>query len=348
MALRGQKDKGDGMKLRGVCFGLLSVALVGCGDDLRYSGVGTLAEEGSEQTPQDAPPERVTQPLIPKVDVLWVVDNSGSMCEEQASLKDNFDIFVRQLTTMGADFQLAVVTTDMMNPEHSGRFQNVPDDGLSPACSLPVDIRDCPSPLNGQAYPSLILRSRDYVDEGGEVDVARLERDFACNATVGTSGDGFEMGLEAARAALSPSLLTGFNNGFLRDDALLAIIFLTDENDCSRRDAFNRSNGNACEWESDMLVPEETYIDFFLGLKGGDMDKLFLAGIIAPDSGLRFAPGREVQPACSSELGGAAYAGYRYEAVVEGVAHGEVRNICEMPFRESLGELGLRLSEQLR
>ena len=87
---------------------------------------------------------------------------------------------------------------------------------------------DVPQARGGRRaqFPPLILRSRDYQNEAGALDVQRLKRDFGCNATVGTQGDGFEMGLESAKEALSPALLNGFNAGFLRPEAFLAIIFL--------------------------------------------------------------------------------------------------------------------------
>jgi hypothetical protein len=48
----------------------------------------------------------------------------------------------------------------------------------------------------------------------------------------GAAGCGFEQPLHAMRTALTGSL----NPGFLRTDALLAVVFLTDEDDCSVRD----------------------------------------------------------------------------------------------------------------
>ena len=32
-----------------------------------------------------------------QVDILWVIDNSGSMCQEQKVLRDNFDLFIEEL-----------------------------------------------------------------------------------------------------------------------------------------------------------------------------------------------------------------------------------------------------------
>jgi len=284
-----------------------------------------------------------------KVDILWIVDNSGSMCEEQAQLRQNFDLFIDQIIEIGVDFRLAVITTDMMDPVESGRFQNVPDGTPGPACSITVDISSCPS-QNGQDPAPLVIKADDprYRNEDGSLNGDLLKRDFGCNATTGTRGNGFEMGLEAARTALSPSLLDGYNSGFIRDDAFLAVIFLTDENDCSDRGALDKTNGNICEWEADKLVPETDYIDFFQNLKP-NADQLILAGIIAPDAGLRYEYGDEVLPSCTSGLG-EGYAGYRYENVIRAFTQSEsgVSNICkENAFEAALAAIGRLIVEAL-
>ena len=47
-----------------------------------------------------------------KVDILFVIDDSGSMGEEQAKLAANFAPFVATLEEAGADYRIAVTTTD--------------------------------------------------------------------------------------------------------------------------------------------------------------------------------------------------------------------------------------------
>ncbi len=275
-----------------------------------------------------------------KVDILWVVDNSGSMCEEQANLRENFDQFITGLVDIGADFNLAVVTTDMQDPNESGRFQNIPDGDAGPSCSLTVDISQCPSPANGQDYPPLVISSQNprYKLPDGTVNVESLKRDFGCNATTGTKGNGFEMGLEAAKVALDLNLRQSFNSGFLRDDAFLAVIFLTDENDCSDRGRLDKTNGNVCEWFSGDLVPAQEYVNFFAGLKGGALDRVIMAGIIAPDTGVRYMPGEDVSPSCISNFG-EGYGGYRYQEVISAFPSSQIANICQPPFSEALAAL---------
>lgn len=56
-----------------------------------------------------------------KIDLLWVIDNSGSMCEEQQSLRDNFEAFMETLDKTPVDFNMGVTTTHFKPPNQSGQ-----------------------------------------------------------------------------------------------------------------------------------------------------------------------------------------------------------------------------------
>lgn len=62
------------------------------------------------------------------VDILIVVDNSGSMAEEQDKLASNFDAFIENFSGIDVDWQIAVVTTDAYDDEHKGRFRGGDDE----------------------------------------------------------------------------------------------------------------------------------------------------------------------------------------------------------------------------
>src|SRR5690606_5745771 len=47
-----------------------------------------------------------------KLDILWVIDNSGSMAPYQQNLSDNFTAFINNFITLGYDFRMAVITSD--------------------------------------------------------------------------------------------------------------------------------------------------------------------------------------------------------------------------------------------
>jgi hypothetical protein len=251
------------------------------------------------------------------LDILWIVDNSGSMCEEQASIREATNAFVTPLLEAGIDFQIGIITTDMMDPAESGRLQTMADGAGGPSCEA-VDVTECPNQI-----PRL-LTSTAYADSPAD-----LERDLGCLVTRGTGGNGFEMGLEAALTATSPGLLTRFNEGLIREDADLALVFLTDENDCSDRGALDKVNGNICEWESGLLIPVAEYMEHFRVLKEGR--NVMVATITAPDTGERFEAPDQVLPSCVSDAG-EGYAGYRYDQFRVGFERNWTHNICEGPY----------------
>jgi hypothetical protein len=61
-----------------------------------------------------------------------------------------------------------------------------------------------------------------------------LEDAIACQLRPGAQGCGFEQPLEAMRRALNNDVSTG--GGFLREGALLLVVFISDEDDCSAED----------------------------------------------------------------------------------------------------------------
>src|SRR5262249_37089219 len=63
---------------------------------------------------------------------------------------------------------------------------------------------------------------------------ATLTTQLSCMAAAGDTGCGFEMPLESGYRALTSQLPE--NAGFLRPDAILGIVFVTNEDDCSAPD----------------------------------------------------------------------------------------------------------------
>jgi len=126
------------------------------------------------------------------------------------------------------------------------------------------------------AYPRFLsLQAEEGFPPTGE-ELSSLLQDFACIATLGTSGCGFEQPLEAAyRALVVNTRPDGPNAGFLREDSLLVILFITDEDDCSVEDnnLFNLDGIDyavnlRCFYEKDMLFPVSRYVEGFRGLRG--------------------------------------------------------------------------------
>jgi hypothetical protein len=157
------------------------------------------------------------------VDLLFVVDNSGSMREEQDSLAANFPEFINVLNTIEGglpNIHLGVISTDVGAGPGIGGCQS-PDNGL-------LQTRSCFTSTDGRPFIKDIALSGGGRDRNYDGSLAAA---FSCNATLGTLGCGFEQHLESMRRALNGSRPE--NAGFLRDSAYLAIVIISDEDDCS-------------------------------------------------------------------------------------------------------------------
>ena len=127
-----------------------------------------------------------------RVDVLWVVDDSGSMANQRLTLAGNFERFLQSLESLQTDFHVGVITT---NANDGGRLVGN------------VKVIDKQTP--------------------NRVDV------FLANTTFPASRTRWEQGLRMLELALTEPNRSGANAGFLRADASLAVIAVSDEDDGS-------------------------------------------------------------------------------------------------------------------
>lgn len=166
-----------------------------------------------------------------EVDILWVVDNSNSMAEEQETLTDGFASFAAELDASNTNFHLGVITTSFMY--------------------------DDPDRATLIGDPPYLTLDDDYVPM------------FQARTTVGTGGSDKEKGLEAALYALSPTMtLPGGNNaGFVRESAQLLIVFVSDEEDCSDGGALEGQPATACYTATQNLTPVGGWIEELRALK---------------------------------------------------------------------------------
>lgn len=151
-----------------------------------------------------------------KIDILWVVDSSGSMSSEQRLLRENFPTFIEGLKDSLPDFQTAVTSTDVCDRE-------LPRDKANVVC--PFDNNNSSSHLRGSFVGnkgSQILSSA--------MSKETLAEKFSDYADVGTSGSGFEHGLWAAKLAID-KVKDKSNDALMRSDAFLAVIVVSDEED---------------------------------------------------------------------------------------------------------------------
>ena len=162
---------------------------------------------------------QTTKAPITDVDFLFVVDNSGSMEQEQKNLATNFPRLISKLGKAMNSYRVGVISSDM----GAGKLY------VDNACITGGDggklqtkarVSGCTPPKD----PWISVTPTGSNVPGGDISGA-----FSCIARLGTGGCGFEQTLESAYMALSP----GINPGFLRKDAALALVIISDEDDCS-------------------------------------------------------------------------------------------------------------------
>lgn len=188
---------------------------------------------------------RVEQNVKNKVDILFVIDDSASMMPKQNELMAQFPLLIQVLDDLGAKgqpawYHIGVVTSDL----GAAQFTTISDctpGGLGARLQALGRAHSpyCAPPGNG-------LNFIDYNQLNGINNLPAgqdLATTFTCMASVGDTGCGFEHQLESAYRALRdcmpdtsgayPNCTIPGNKNFLRPDSILAVVFVTDEDDCS-------------------------------------------------------------------------------------------------------------------
>jgi hypothetical protein len=148
----------------------------------------------------------ITQVVKQKVDVLWVIDNSCSMAEEQATLVNNFESFISYFLDSQLDWHIGVTSTDMTAGDEPGKNGH-----LNTAGGYKYIDENTPNPI--QVFQEM--------------------------ATLGTSGSGMEKGIAATHSALVVHNGCVHNEDFYREDATLSVIVISDEEDYSEEPSLN-------------------------------------------------------------------------------------------------------------
>ena len=201
-----------------------------------------------------------------RFDVLFVVDNSSNMADEQLELARAAVAWVNRLQTEApsADLQLMITTTDRGNPlctvfQPDGyepadgeptvtgcnqRIHHFTGLGSNPVVAEYACTMVCPTDVEPSDPFIAFGPQGSNVPDGPEVDVdgdgtpdSPVAQAAACLLPQGINGCGYETPLESMLQALNPD--ADWNAGerpFLRSDANLAIVILTDEEDCSVED----------------------------------------------------------------------------------------------------------------
>jgi hypothetical protein len=155
------------------------------------------------------------------VDILFVIDNSGSMSDNQDQLIASFPGFVagmQDALEFAESYHIGVTTT-------SNYTNNGPD------CWRYGDLvtQTVGAPLSSNAVCGPFTSGSSYIDET-EPDLAGK---FQCIAKVGGGGDSEEMPIRSLLDALKPGTNApgACNDGFSRLDSLLVIVIISDEDD---------------------------------------------------------------------------------------------------------------------
>lgn len=130
-----------------------------------------------------------------KVDIVMLIDNSTSMQQHQARLSKQMPTLVSVLQSLKMDYHIVVITTSMGSGGDGGQFKGSPTVLTNQTANLATVLSD------------RILQ--------------------------GEAGKDLERGLESLQSVLDPGYLATDGAGFFRDDALMAVIALSDEDDSS-------------------------------------------------------------------------------------------------------------------
>lgn len=201
-----------------------------------------------------------------KVDILFVIDNSGSMEYEQKSMASRVSNFLN--VVQGLDWQIAVTTTDPRSEIDLG------DGKLIPLYNKTNSYVLTPSTSNASQTLSMTLQRPEV-------------------------GSGYEQGIRTAYRAVERSLASaGTNKNFIRSDAQLAVVLISDED----------------ESESNLINDPANFVKFIQTKFNNQKSMSFHSIIARPDDA-----------AC---LSGEGYsAGHRY-AALSNLTGGVIGDVC--------------------
>lgn len=205
------------------------------------------------------------------VDVLFVVDNSGSMVEEQGRLAAAAPAFMSELMSITGTVDPHVMVINVEPPSHPCDFDcalfqtcNADPDYV---CGETEDPATCDAALGAGVGAASSMEDCGFTSGGRFIDGTQPNLDTALNCALGVgtgTGSGTELTMQAMVEALDgPQLTRQCNQGFLREDALLLVVFVTDEDDDPAD-----SLGNPAEWKVRLV-----------DAKGGVEQNIFVLGL---------------------------------------------------------------------
>lgn len=234
----------------------------------------------------------------------------------QSGLDDRLCEWVELTNTSGDTLQLEGLelfdagTNHVVFPAHLvPPFQPV-SIGRSAECGFTPDV----------VFPTGLTLNDDLRWIGTDDQAA--EELFAEAVAQGTVGTGIELGFESARLVFEEPYYTQDNQAWLRDEAKLAILFVSDEDDLSP-------------------LSVDGYLDAYAAMKGlrgyRDPQTLTVSAVVGTER-----PPHDDAPSCISP-DGLGFWGERYLAAANRTG-GLAESICAEDFAPIVSELGLTLS----
>ncbi len=199
---------------RALCL-CIAVAFLGVSCQKSNDSFSLLAEQSTFQ--------QASTFQVRKIDILWVIDDSGSMATSQNNIITNFNSFIQRFQTLNYDFNMAFISTDaymdLTDTQSGNPYRTTYCAGYNKKCSV---FRDGPAKVSTPALHSgtpIITKL-----------TAGISQVFNLNAAQGTQGYGDERPFLSIKVALDNPA----NTGFRRPDAYLAVIIVSDEDDYSQ------------------------------------------------------------------------------------------------------------------
>jgi len=281
----------------------------------------------------DCPATVFTTETQRDVDILFVIDNTEP--EEQQALVNGFPTLLEALHSprLGSaipSLHIGVVSTDLGAGNHGLPSCEVAGGDNAKLQALPR-LAGCTPPTQ----PFISYEAGVTNINSPTIDpIQQMDEAFSCIAMLGSAGCHFKHTIESARRALDPAV----NPGFLRGSAVLAVLFLTVQDDCSARkpelfdpsqtsmndplgpltsfrcfefgiqcDINDRSKPGprkGCKPAYDWLYRIESYVGFFKGLR--PEGQVVMAAIAGPVDKVEVgmdAQNPVLRPSCQTSMG---------------------------------------------
>ena len=243
----------------------------------------------------------------PDIDMLFVIDNSASMENDQATVINSFQEFIDQFSSKGLHFRIGIISTDQYGNlsdtittgsgtallQTNNPSQTLIDSWWDPLAPPTNRYRvanlqtTALEPIYNKKFGSLLSKTSGL--KFISWDTSDFSGKFRNNANLGVLGSPAEMPMMSTITALRIAAITppAWNSGFLRTGAFLSVIMLTDEDETMQVNVLG--NGDLQYVHNSANVLEETsrinkFLATLTAIKGNNLDNFSLNVIAAPEN----------------------------------------------------------------